>query len=130
MTPKNVLSRRGSLLVWAGLDCGLESGEVWGAMPQDALDSLHTPEVSSGVSSLDMVKDVTWHSVDPGDSYAHFLMWQLCSCPAAIGQTVCAKVQMLPPRAVRSVPNKRKDKKLDAGRKKLMPLPPITGLHP
>lgn len=117
MTPKNVLSLRGSLLVGSGLDGGLESGEVWGAMPQEALDSLQTPEVSSGVSSLDMVKDVTCHSVDPGDSYAHFLMWQLCSCPAAIGQTVCAKVQMLPPRALRSVLNKRKEKKLDAGRK-------------
>lgn len=56
ITPKKVFSLRGSLVGVFGVD----SGEVWGAMPHTVvIVSPQSPEGSRGVCSLDIVIDLS-----------------------------------------------------------------------
>lgn len=96
-------------------------------MPQDELVRPHTPEVSSGVCSVDMVKYVNVNlSQDSGDSYAHFLMLQLCASHTQWTVRVCGGPDA--PRTVCDVPSR---KKLDvAGQTRRNNLPPNNNTEP
>lgn len=60
-------------------------------MPQDALVRPHTPEVSRGVCSLDMMKDVDVSLCGP---YRDRQLRALPDVAALRGVLQCAKVQM------------------------------------